>query len=68
MCIERDSLMTRYIAAAEEQSKAAQRLMWVAGMHRPEEFEKALAATVAARIRTNEARLAFERHTLEHQC
>ncbi len=67
-CDERDRLITAYDKASSELSDAVAALRKNEGTIGKDEYEALCRASEDAHMRTEQSRLAFERHQLDHKC
>jgi hypothetical protein len=67
-CEERERLLTVYDKASSELSDAVSALRKNEGVTGKDEYEALCRASEDAHMRTEQAKLAFERHQQDHKC
>ena len=67
-CEEKDRLLLAYDRASTELSDAVAALRKYEGVTGKDEYEALSRASEDAHMRTEQARLAFERHQQDHKC
>lgn len=67
-CLEKANLLNDYDTAAAEFSRTVRVLNQKMGVMSKEEYVRILRFSEQARIRSEQARLALERHVAEHGC
>jgi hypothetical protein len=68
LCEQKERLVKEFAAAADEYSAAVARLQARTAISPKAEYERLRMAVEVARLGSEEARLALERHTASHDC